>query len=415
MSHRGRSNARQIGGADDATLPWKRRTFIARSANRPDGHVACRFSMSIRSRGTIGTALTVVACLAALPPAVQAQHDDPTATGERLYRTACAACHGSDGRGAARELVRFETPLPDFSDCSFATREPDADWGAIIHAGGPARAFDRLMPAFGSVLSAEEIERVLAYVRGFCADRAWPRGELNLPRPLFTEKAYPEDEAVVTTSAAVEGAGAWEGKLIYERRFGARNQVEIVLPFGVHERAPGDWTGGLGDIAIGAKRALYHSLTSGTILSVAGEVILPTGDEDDGLGNGGTILEPFLAFGQFLPAEWFLQLQGGFEIQTRSGRDHEAFWRGAVGRSFSEHGFGRTWTPMLELLGARELAGGVATEWDLVPQLQVTLSTRQHIMANIGIRVPLDDPHRPTTAAVYLLWDWFDGGFLEGW
>jgi hypothetical protein len=50
-----------------------------------------------------------------------------------------------------------------------------------------------------------------------------------------------------------------------------------------------------------------------------------------------------------------------------------------------------------------------------VPQLQVTLSTRQHIMANIGIRVPLDDPHRPTTAAVYLLWDWFDGGFLEGW
>jgi hypothetical protein len=44
-------------------------------------------------------------------------------------------------------------------------------------------------------------------VRTFCASDAWPRGELNLPRALVTEKAFPEDEAVLTTSVATSGPG----------------------------------------------------------------------------------------------------------------------------------------------------------------------------------------------------------------
>jgi hypothetical protein len=70
----------------------------------------------------------------------------------------------------------------------------------------------------------------------------------------------------------------------------------------------------------------------------------------------------------------------------------------------------------VELLAARELASGHAIEWDAVPQVQVTLSTRQHVRANVGARVPLTDrgPRR-TQVLVYLLWDWFDGGLFEGW
>ncbi len=36
-------------------------------------------------------------------------------------------------------------------------------------------------------------------------------------------------------------------------------------------------------------------------------------------------------------------------------------------------------------------------------------------MANIGVRIPVDDPERSSQVMVYLLWDWFDGGFFEGW
>jgi hypothetical protein len=34
-------------------------------------------------------------------------------------------------------------------------------------------------------------------VRSLCTDKRWPRGELNFPAPLFTEKAFPENETLV--------------------------------------------------------------------------------------------------------------------------------------------------------------------------------------------------------------------------
>jgi hypothetical protein len=56
-------------------------------------------------------------------------------SGRQLYEAACAACHGRDGKGVSRTIVGFETPLPDFTNCSFVTPEPDADWMAVIHQG----------------------------------------------------------------------------------------------------------------------------------------------------------------------------------------------------------------------------------------------------------------------------------------
>ena len=78
---------------------------------------------------------------------------------EEWYTAACAACHGGDGAGRSIEDVGFDTPLPDFTDCEFASREPDPDWHAVIHRGGPVRAFDRMMPAFGTALDSDEIGR----------------------------------------------------------------------------------------------------------------------------------------------------------------------------------------------------------------------------------------------------------------
>jgi hypothetical protein len=37
-------------------------------------------------------------------------------------------------------------------------------------------------------------------------------------------------------------------------------------------------------------------------------------------------------------------------------------------------------------------------------------------MAAAGVRVPITRrSERPTELVFYLLWDWFDGGVLEGW
>jgi mono/diheme cytochrome c family protein len=367
----------------------------------------------------IALSLLLVGITAGGSTAVQGQVQTASAatrSDEAVYRDACAACHGRDGRGAAPELVGLDIPLPDFTDCSFATREPDADWYAVTHDGGPARAFDRRMPAFGEALSVEEMEAALAHIRTFCSSRAWPRGELNLPRPLFTEKAYPEDEAVATVTIGTGDARSVTTQLLYEKRIGARSQYEVVVPIAFAETTD-SWERGLGDVAFAFKHALFHSLETGSIFSLAGEVILPTGKETRGLGGGVTKFEPFLAAGQILPGASFVQAQAGAELSTdRSRAGHEAFWRFAIGRTWEQPNFGRAWTPMVEVLGARELESGARVHWDLAPQLQVTLSQRQHIILNGGVRVPLNERDgRHAQVVTYLLWDWFDGGLWDGW
>jgi len=338
-------------------------------------------------------------------------------SGEAVFRAACVNCHGADGRGAPLSTVGFAEPLPDFTDCSFTTPEPNTDWMAIVHEGGPARGFSRIMPAFGDALSDEAIQLVVQYVRGFCTSRSWPRGELNLPRALVTEKAFPENEAVITSSVAVQGSGAVTSDLIYERRIGARMQFEIDVPVSALDQGGGDWTSGIGDVAFGLKRVMFHSLASGTIVSLTGEVVLPTGNADKDLGKGTVVIEPFLTAGQIFPADFFVHTQIGVELPTdRSRASEEAFFRGALGKSFTQGRFGRMWSPMVEILGARELVSGETTQWDVLPEMQVTLSRRLHIRVNAGVRFPLTDAgSRSTEVLFYFLWDWFDGGLGSGW
>ena len=361
--------------------------------------------------------------IGALPIAGRAQSPAPQAavaparTGPEMFRFACAACHGVDGKGMPQSVVGFDLPLPDFTDCSFSTVEPDGDWLAVTHGGGPARGFDRRMPAFGEALTEAEMMASLDHARTFCDSTAWPRGDLNLPRALVTEKAFPENEAVLTATVGASGTGHVGNEFLYEQRLGARSQFEIVVPVLLQEGAGGGWQRGLGDVAVAVKHALFHSLDRGNIFSVAGEVVLPTGKETAGLGGGVTVFEPFVAYGQILPDDGFLQLQAGLELpadRARAGR--EAFWRAALGKTYTEGRFGRTWSPIVELLAARDMEGGATVHWDLVPQMQVSLNRRQHITINAGVRVPMNDRlGRSTQVMTYFLWDWFDGGLMDGW
>jgi hypothetical protein len=273
-----------------------------------------------------------------------------------------------------------------------------------------------MMPAFGDALTEEEMLRILGHVRTFCGESIWPRGELNLPRALVTEKAFPEDESVVTVVVDAEEIGAVTTRFVHEKRFGPRSQIEVVVPFTSRERASGNWTGGVGDIAVAFKHAVFHSLDSGSIVSAHAEVVFPTGDEDRGFGKGVTVFEPFVTYGQIFPRDSFLQFQGGFELPADRDLADEAFWRTALGKTFTQGSFGRAWTPMVEFLAARELETRAVTRWDIVPQVQVSLPTRQHILLNVGVRSPINDRSgRSTQIMVYLLWDWFDGGLLDGW
>jgi mono/diheme cytochrome c family protein len=341
-------------------------------------------------------------------------------TGEEIFKAACIGCHGPDGVGQPETILGFEPPpaFPDFTDCLGSARERRSDWSAILHEGGPIRAFSEIMPSWKEALTSEQIDKVTGYLRSLCTDSAWPVGELNFPRALFTEKAFPEDEYVLTSAINTNGSGLVSGKLVWEKRIGARNQIEVAVPYSFIERASRSWIGGIGDFVLGFKRVLVSNIDSGSIFSLQGEVKAPTGNRSLGLGSGVTSFEAFGAIGQILPASSFVQIQSGFELPTDRTRAANAFfWKTAVGRSFATRGgVGRQWTPMVEFLGDRELVSGARMNWDIVPEMQVTLNRRQHVRLAMGVRTPMTNTAgRSTQLTFYLLWDTFDGVFWEGW
>ena len=343
------------------------------------------------------------------------------ASGETIFRAACATCHGTDGKGAQRNVVGFELPLanghgfPDFTDCATNTVEPLADWVAVASRGGTIRALDRHMPAFGAALTPEQVERAVKYLWTFCGDAAWPRGDLNFPRAFFTEKAFPENETVWTTGVTGSGEKAVANALVYEHRIGARGQYEVTVPFTV-QQGDGGWNRGIGDVEVAVRRTFHASYDKGRIFAAGGAVTFPTGKETAGLGNGYTIVEPFAMWGQMLGSNGFLQMHTGLEIPTnRETGQNEGFLRTALGYSFAQdQGFGRAWSPMAEVLVAKPARGDA--EWDVVPQMQVSLSRLQHVLLSVGVRVPLNERQdRKPEFLTYFLWDWFDGGLFQFW
>src|SRR5262249_1884712 len=186
-------------------------------------------------------------------------------SGEEVYRDRCPGCHGGEGRGGPAGSG-ITVPLPDFTDCVTATGETTANWVGLVRRGGRFLGLSDEMPAFGDVLTDAEILAVIAYVRGFCATPGYPPGDLNLPRPVFVEKAFPEDEVVASFDheEAHDGrASAWETAI--EKRLGPRGQVELAVPGAVVDPNDGNRRAGIGDVGVSYKYAFladprWHSI-----------------------------------------------------------------------------------------------------------------------------------------------------------
>src|ERR1700722_4699299 len=341
--------------------------------------------------------------------------------GKKVYNGGCIACHGSEGKGAPMAntvFVRTDT-FPDFTDCSGTTPEPDGNWKAVIVHGGPSRGLSQIMPAFGDLLTDEQMNDVIAYMRGFCKNvHHYPLGELNLPRALVTEKAFPENEIVVSTAASASGAPAWTTDVIDERTIiDARTQLETDIPVNYADQNH-NWTAGFGDITLGVKRELFSSLRTGSILSVQGGFLLPTGDSKRGFGAGTTQFEPFAAFDQLFKENTFVQTELGADLPfDTSVAPRSMFWRATVGQAIGQdHMLGRLWTPMVELLAVRSVQSGARTDWGVLPEMQVTVSRRQHVRVGFGVREPFTNTGgRAPQVMFYLLWDRADGKLWDGW
>ena len=122
----------------------------------------------------------------------------------------------------------------------------------------------------------KQINQVVGYLRSLCKNSHWPRGELNLPRALVTEKAYPENEVVIIFRCECTGDARKHDA--YHPRTALRSEEPDrsgrASSFADENHT---WYGGIGDITLGLKREIFSSLKAGSILSLQGSVLLPTG------------------------------------------------------------------------------------------------------------------------------------------
>ena len=329
-------------------------------------------------------------------------------SGAEVYADACASCHGADGRGSP-EGGAITTPLPDFTDCVTATAETTANWRGLIRHGGKFLGMSTQMPAFGDALSDEEIRAVIEYVHGFCKDPRYPLGDLNFPRPLFVEKAFPEDEVVLSfdyESARDARTASWEAAL--EKRIGARGQVEVSLPVSYVQPDQGGSASGVGDLGLSYQHVLFADPAWNSIVAARLAVTLPTGKTTDGIGSGTAVFAPQLLAGQALG--WFiLQAEVAAEVPVdAASADRQMLY--AFAFQYRLGPYKKSPVVELELQQTQALASDVDAATVLGPGLYLPLSRRGHVAISAGAQFPVAG-RRPYDWLVgsFLLWDFTDG------
>jgi len=80
------------------------------------------------------------------------------------------------GRAGDTDRVPTSQHFPDFTRCDQTTPEPNSVWKDVILHGGPARGFSQIMPAFGELLTSDQIDDLITYLRSFCRNNHWARG-----------------------------------------------------------------------------------------------------------------------------------------------------------------------------------------------------------------------------------------------
>ncbi|WP_142849054.1 cytochrome c [Telmatospirillum sp. J64-1] len=105
----------------------------------------------------------------------QGEEAPSLAQGQAVYQEHCAACHGADLEGQPDWRSRRadgRLPAPPHDESGHTWHHSDEELFAITkygiqHFAGPDYPTD--MPAFGDILSDEEIRAVLAYIKS-----TWP-------------------------------------------------------------------------------------------------------------------------------------------------------------------------------------------------------------------------------------------------
>ena len=121
------------------------------------------------------SALLLASCSSSRGPDTPAPAQGDAPTGRELFASNCAVCHGAGGEGQPDWHIANQDgtlPPPPLNGDGHTWHHADGLLYRVVSRGGkvfenPSQpSFKSAMPAFGGLLSHEEIVAVLTYVKG---------------------------------------------------------------------------------------------------------------------------------------------------------------------------------------------------------------------------------------------------------
>jgi hypothetical protein len=166
------------------------------------------------------------------------------------------------------------------------------------------------------------------------------------------------------------------------------------------------------DVEVEAKQVLHFDLRRLEILSAGVGVALPTGSESKGLGAGTAVFAAFLAYGKGW-GQTLLQAKVESRVPVdRERADREIEY--AIGASRALGPRTIAWTPAIELSGSWN-ARTRQHDYAAVIETSKPLNKLGHVIASVGVAVPIRPREDRYRIQAYLLWDFGDGPFWLGW
>ena len=171
-------------------------------------------------------------------------------TGKEIFRAGCAGCHGPDGKGApdtrsvsrSRRRFRISPIARDHARAGRGLARDDPRGRprprVLAHHALVYRGADRGTDRPGHRVSARVLQGA-----GMAARRVEPAAPAEHREGVSRRRDGGHDRR--SMPPARRGSTT---RSSYEKRFGARNNIEVVVPFSLSKET-GRWLGGVGDIA----------------------------------------------------------------------------------------------------------------------------------------------------------------------
>lgn len=107
---------------------------------------------------------------AVIAAALLSQNEGHAATAQENYRLYCVQCHGTtgNGQGINQTAGGLAVSPRDHSSAAEMSKLTDEELRTAIAKGGEAVTKSELMPPWGEVLRAEEIDDLVVHLRKLC-------------------------------------------------------------------------------------------------------------------------------------------------------------------------------------------------------------------------------------------------------